>query len=1092
MKRVLTEVFGALVILFLTCTGLWAQATSSAQISGTVKDQSGAVLPGTEIQVTQTATGAVRNAVSGEDGAYVITNLPIGPYMLEVTLSGFRTYVQTGIVLQVNSSPTVNAVLEVGQVSETVEVQADAAMVETRSTGVGTVIDNSRILELPLNGRQVTQLIFLAGMASPSVGSISTGINSTRNYPTVMIALAGGAGDGVTYLLDGANHNDPHNSLNYPLPFPDALQEFKVEASALPAQYGYHSNAAISAVTKSGTNRFHGNLFEFVRNGVFNARNFFAPRRDTLKRNQFGGVIGGPIIKDKLFFFGGYQATLERSDPPTAIAYVPTPAMLAGDFTTMASPACNGRQLTLAAAQGFVNNQISPSRFDPVALRISSLLPTTSDPCGKVTFGLKSNSDEHLFLGRIDYQRTQRDSIFGRIWIANLVRQSTYDGKNPLSINNSQSNFRITSFVLGNTRLLSASTVSSFRTSFSRGMVEKPLDQFYTWGDLGVRNVTPLLGKTMAITVQGTGFSFGGGNALLNKGPSQNFNIAEDINVLKGAHQIAFGGSYIHARYFQNGPQSAPGQMAFNGSVSGMPLADFLLGNASGWNQGNVSWQYTNQHYLGLFLQDTWKANGRFTVSYGLRWEPYMAPYDSNNRFSHFDSALFDQNVKSTVYVNAPAGRIFSGDPQYKVGNAPHNSRYPVFLPRVGLAWDPQGDGRTAVRAAYGIFTYRKEMHSYVNFTIQSPFGNRVDLTNVRMSDPWGSYAGGNPFPLVLDKNVPFPTYGSTVTHQWDSDAPYMQQWNLNIQRQITTDWLVTANYIGNNTIHYPIGVQLNPAVFMGLGPCTINGVNYSTCSTTANTNQRRVHYLKNPSPGQYYAQIGEMQNIGTANYHGLLLSSQKRMSNGVSVLANYTWSHCISDPWENSLGGPSILPGNRKAFHSNCSSGDTRHIFNLSAVLQMPRFSSPRLRWLASDWQLSPIIQTRSAQFFTVTQGVDTALSGISIQTPNLVGNPYPSDQNVNRWIDRAAFQTPALGTYGNLGHFNMKGPGVFQFDVALSRTFAIGEGKTVQLRSEAFNILNHANFAPPASALNSAAFGQIQRAGEPRILQFALKFGF
>ena len=249
---------------------------------------------------------------------------------------------------------------------------------------------------------------------------------------------------------------------------------------------------------------------------------------------------------------------------------------------------------------------------------------------------------------------------------------------------------------------------------------------------------------------------------------------------------------------------------------------------------------------------------------------------------------------------------------------------------------------------------------------------------------------------------------------------------------------------------------------------------------------------MKNPAQGQHYAGIADLETIGTGTYHGLLLSSQKRLSHGVSVLANYTWSHCISDPWENSLCGPSILPGNRKAFHSNCSSGDTRHIFNLSAVLQMPRFSSPRLRGLASDWQLSPIIQTRSSQFFSVTQGVDTALTGISVQTPNQVGNPYPSDQSISRWIDRAAFQTPAIGTYGNLGKFNMKGPGVFQFDLALSRTFGIGEGKTVQLRSEAFNILNHANFAPPVSALNSAAFGQIQRAAEPRILQFAFKFGF
>ena len=296
----------------VVCLDAWAQAT--AQISGVVKDASGAVLPSVEIKATQTATGAVRTAVSGEDGRYVLPNLPLGPYMVEAALPGFRTYVQTGIVLQVNSDAAINPVLAIGQVTETVEVRADAALVETRNSGVGTVMDNQRVLELPLNGRQVTELIFLAGMANPGVAN-----NGVRNYPTVAVSVAGGIGGGVAFWLDGANHNDPYNSLNLPLPFPDALQEFKLETSAIQAQYGYHSSSAVNAVTKSGTNEFHGDVFEFVRNGVFNARNFFAAKRDTLKRNQYGGVIGGPIIKNKLFFFGGYQGTPQRSDPPTSI-----------------------------------------------------------------------------------------------------------------------------------------------------------------------------------------------------------------------------------------------------------------------------------------------------------------------------------------------------------------------------------------------------------------------------------------------------------------------------------------------------------------------------------------------------------------------------------------------------------------------------------------------------------------------------------------------------------------------------------------------------------------------------------------------------
>src|SRR5437016_3917102 len=392
MKRISVCVFAWLLVCALTAATVWAQATT-AQISGTVKDQTGAVLPGVEITASQTATGAKRTAVSNETGNYVLASLPLGPYMLEAALPGFKTYVQTGIVLQVDASPTINVVLQVGQVSDQVEVQANAALVETHSTGLGTVVDNQRVVELPLNGRNATELIFLSGMAN--IGG-SGFLNSVRNYPTVMISVTGGVANWTTYNFDGTAHNDAYNSLNLPLPFPDALQEFKVESSALPAQYGVHASANVNVVTKSGTNELHGNAFEFVRNGIFNARDFFAPKRDTLKRNQFGGVVGGAIVKNKLFFFGGYQGTIQRSEPTQNIAYVPSTAMLHGDFTAFASPPCQPKPIPLAASQGFVNNRISPLLFSPAALKIEARLPQSSDPCGKVNFPLKTNQSEHM------------------------------------------------------------------------------------------------------------------------------------------------------------------------------------------------------------------------------------------------------------------------------------------------------------------------------------------------------------------------------------------------------------------------------------------------------------------------------------------------------------------------------------------------------------------------------------------------------------------------------------------------------------------------------------------------------------------------
>ena len=381
------------VSFVLVPTGVRAQST--AQISGVVTDQSGAILPGVEVKVTQTDTGITRSAVTNETGLYILPNLPIGPYRLEAALPGFRSYVRTGIVLQVGSNPVLNILLEVGQVSETVEVQADASLVETRNTGISQMIDNTRVLELPLNGRQVTELVLLSGVATTSTqGTLNPG---SRNYPTIIIQVAGGMQAGLTYRLDGSNHNDAYNNLNLPLPFPDALQEFKVETSGLAAQYGFHSSGAVNAVTKSGTNGYHGDLFEFVRNGSFNARNAFALTNDGLKRNQFGGTVGGPIIQNKLFFFAGEQRTAERSRPSANRAYIATPDMLAGDFTTIASAACNaGRAIALRAP--FVNNRIDPSQFSKVALNLvhHQLFPTTSDPCGEVRFGSRVQTNEWM------------------------------------------------------------------------------------------------------------------------------------------------------------------------------------------------------------------------------------------------------------------------------------------------------------------------------------------------------------------------------------------------------------------------------------------------------------------------------------------------------------------------------------------------------------------------------------------------------------------------------------------------------------------------------------------------------------------------
>src|SRR5437867_7440943 len=463
--------------LFLFCGTVWAQAT--AQIAGTVRDESGAIIPGVEIKVTQTATGAVRTTLSNEEGRYVFANLALGPYMLEAKQPGFKSIIQTGIVLQVDSNLTIDVALKVGALGEQVTVEAGLTQVETRSTSVGTVVDNLRVAEMPLNGRNPIELVFLAGMASsPGNGAI----NTVRNYPTIVVSVAGGQGNGVSYMLDGTIYQDPYNNLALPIPFPDALQEFKVETSVLQPQYGFHSGATVNAVTKSGTNEFHGDLFEFLRNGVLNARDFFATQRDSLKRNQFGGVLGGPIVKDKLFFFGGYQGTIQRSDPAFNTGYVPTAAMLQGDFTTFASAACNqGTAKTLSA--GFVGNKISPTLLNPVALNFAKTLPKPLDECGTVKYGYVTNQNEGLPVGRIDWQKSQKHPIFGRFSAGTLKVDSTFDGKNPLS--NNTYGVDDLDYQLGNgdTYLIGANLVSSLRLSASRTNIVKIDDNYGSLAD---------------------------------------------------------------------------------------------------------------------------------------------------------------------------------------------------------------------------------------------------------------------------------------------------------------------------------------------------------------------------------------------------------------------------------------------------------------------------------------------------------------------------------------------------------------------------------------------------------------------------------
>src|SRR5688572_29041073 len=579
MKRSLITISIVLLVCAFAGADAWAQAT--AQITGTVRDQSGAVLPGVEITATQTETGIVRNAISNETGSFVLTNLATGPYRVEAALSGFRTFVQTGLVLQVNADAVINAVLEVGQVAETVEVQANAAMVETRSVGIGAVIENERIEELPLNGRQATDLIVLAGAA------VEAGSASSRSMAGgVGISVAGGQSFGVAYMLDGAMHNNPYDNLNLPLPFPDAMQEFRVETSSTNANNGMHSGASVNAVTKSGTNLLHGDLFEFWRNHRFNATDPFGQvdpatgerEGDGLNRNQFGGTLGGPIRADRIFFFAAYQGTRFRSTPSNFESFVPTPAMLAGDFTTFASAACAGRNIALAAP--FVNNRISPALLSPAALAISARLPRTTDPCGRVQYARTSPTDDGQYIGKVDVQLNNNHSIFTRYMLTSVkVTPPLVSDPSNILVSTQGGNEQVGhSLTIGDTMVLSNTMVNSLRVAANYTDVHRTHEPIgFDAPDVGIKT-NSYIDNYMLLSVTG-GFSLGGGTQSEARFKTPSYQVTDDLTMIKGNHQFGIGGSLAFWRSLSRANVRSPGVFSFNGSITGLGLADFLSGN---------------------------------------------------------------------------------------------------------------------------------------------------------------------------------------------------------------------------------------------------------------------------------------------------------------------------------------------------------------------------------------------------------------------------------------------------------------------------------------------------------------------------------
>jgi hypothetical protein len=1104
MKRSLTTLVGALTLL-LSTTSASAQL-STAQLSGRITDESGAVLPGVTVTATQTDTGLTRTVTTDSSGTYVLPNLPTGPYRLEATLQGFRTYAQTGMVLQVAATPVINVVLAIGNVAENVSVEAAAPLVDVQSAGISDVIENERIVELPLQGRQVTDLIVLAGAA------VQTGVVGSRNFPGgVNISVAGGIPIGVGYLLDGATHNSPQSNVNLPMPFPDALQEFRVQTSGLSAQNGMHAAASVNAITKSGTNSFHGNGFEFLRDHNLNATSPFAAvgadgkrQDDGLRRSQFGGTIGGPIAHDKLFFFGGYQGTVLRFRPSDQIAFVPTAAMLAGDFSAFASPACNnGRQVNLGG--GFVGNRINPALFSPAAMNLARRLPTATDPCGQITYATTDDSNEGQGIGRIDYQMTKDHTVFGR-YMATFVKKSpAYQGgsDNVLKAADSGIDNLAHALTLGDTMVFGPTMVNAIRVAYNRTTVNRYNTPYFDPSDLGIK-LYPYVRGQMAIQVPGAWEIPAGSTAAFFR--NNFYQVGDDLTLVRGQHQFGIGGNVAYWNGHYNSSSRAAGIWIFDGSASGLALADMLLGRVTSVEHGGPQDVPIHSSYLGFYGQDTWRATDRITFNLGLRWEPYFGVSVDNNAVYNFNIDNFRKGIKSKVFVNAPAGLLYPGDEGFPSGKTGLNKQWRNFSPRAGVAWDVKGDGRMALRASYALaYDFMSSDYHQINSSAP-PFGNRSLITDPpgRMDDPYAA-VGGDPHPIVTNRDVAYPAFGSFGTMNPDINSPRVQTWNVTVERQIAANWGVAASYIGTYSDRLWAQTSINPGIYMGLGPCTLkDGRAYTVCSTNANLNVRRVLYQENPKEAALIGTMDLNDDIGWQKYRGLKLSAQRRAGRGLNLSANYTLSRCIGTKTPNTfsqIASGYTNPADPEFDKGYCDQ-DHRHLASVTLGAETPTLGGA-LGVLASHWRASGIVTIQSGTRIDIITGRDNALNGQRNQRVNKISDDvYAHPRTLTNYFNSAAFAQPDPGTYGNLMRNALIGPNYWNVDLAVTRQLRLVSTQNLELRLEAFNLFNTFNWGIPGTELtaggwqanfNSGTFGRITtQAGAPRIIQLGLKYAF
>jgi Carboxypeptidase regulatory-like domain/TonB-dependent Receptor Plug Domain len=1094
------------VLLACMIASFNAQETTGT-ITGLIKDLTGAVIPDVEVRIRNAATGLERRVTTGSEGDYTATQLPIGRYEVVVERAGFKKFTAKGIALSVNDRLRLDVVLELGEVTEVVEVQAVVSAVQSETAEVGTVITGRQVVDMPLNGRSLYQLVALQpGVSASSAlvsGRVGVGLDNLAS-----VNVNGARASQNNWLIDGADNVDTgsnQGTINFI--GIDNVSEFKILRGNYSAEFGRNTGGQINVVTKSGTNEFHGGLFEFWRNNLFDARNFFSVldrngdgKADPalLRYHNFGWNLGGPIKKDKLFFYYGQELRRVRTVRGAGVVNtrVPTALQRQGDFSEFSDvivrDPLTGQQFSY---QGRLN-VIPPDRLDPNALALNAVFPLPNASAavlgGRRNFSSAApggrNYREELV--RVDYEVSNAHRVFGR-WVRDTIPSTEPFGE-VFGTNNAsfpgvaetKTNIPARNVVGEWTWIPSGTVINNVAFNYSRGGIFSEITGSAGRNIQGL-NVPELFAQNPGNLLPGIFFGGAGEYGTFDFfGPYDNSygskRIKETLSIVKGKHALKMGYLFSHEFKNENAASGVNGAFTFPGTnsatftSSGDAYADFLLGRASQYTEKDIDITSNLRYDMHeAFVQDDWKALSNLAFNLGVRWSYILPPTDTQDLLTNFDAARFDP--ARAYQIAADGSRVpGTGNPMnglYQAGkDSPYGRRIvashaDTFGPRFGFSWDPFRSGKTAIRGGYGIYFDRTLVgialqNAFVNppFVTQSTFLAAGAAGSPTLSNP----AGG----AQRNQEAIVPTL---ISMSPDFSVPTVQQWSFGVQRDLPWKLAVDASYAGHHGTHLLRAVRIN-----------------QTPAGTTSTPTNAFATFRG------YGMITERQTSAGSRYDSFQLGVSKRMSKGVQFGLAYTLSKVITD----SPDDRTTIAQNLKNLRADraIASFDKTHIFVTNYIWELPFFrDADKLVYnLLGGWQIGGIYRAETGTPLTVTIAPNRANSFFGGgQRPDLIGNPEGS-HTIEQWFNPAAFALPALNSFGNAGRSLMRGPGLNLCDLSIYKNFRISEAVRVQFRGEMFNAFNHTNFSGVGTTFAATTYGRVTSALEPRQVQFGVKLNF